>query len=64
MTTSAQTGGTTYTVTVANTVTDTLSAAVSGTANTAQFNGYEVLAVLRINPDVLPRAETTSCRMN
>ena len=48
LTTSAQTGGTAYTVTVANTVTDQQGTAL-GTPNTATFTGFQVLAVVRIN---------------
>ncbi len=48
VTTSAQTGGTSYTATVANSVTDTLAAPL-GMPNTATFLGFEVRAVLRIN---------------
>jgi hypothetical protein len=48
VTTSAQAGGTSYTVTVANTVTDTAGGALGGT-RTATFFGYQVPAVLRIN---------------
>jgi hypothetical protein len=48
LTTSAQTGGTTYTVTVPNTVTDTLMAPI-GTPNTATFVGFQQLAQVRIN---------------
>lgn len=48
LTTSAQTGGQSYLVTVASTVTDTRSTPV-GTPNTATFSGFQVPAVLRIN---------------
>jgi len=48
LTTSAQTGATAYTVTVANTVTD-LQGTALGTPNTAMFTGFQVLAVVRIN---------------
>jgi hypothetical protein len=49
LTTGAQTGGTSYTVTVANTVTDNLDSGVDGTANTATFTGFLTPAVVRIN---------------
>lgn len=48
VTTSAQTIGTTYTVTVANTVTD-LQGTALGTPNTAMFSGFSPPATLRIN---------------
>ena len=48
VTTSAQTLGTTYTVTVANTVTDLLGTGI-GTPNTAMFTGFTAPAVVRIN---------------
>lgn len=49
VTTSSQTEGTTYTVTVATSVTDTRAAALDATANTATFTGYQLGAKLRIN---------------
>jgi|GEM_PF-497751 len=49
LTTASQTGGTSYTVTVAGSVTDTQGKAVDGAANSGTFNGYEVQAVLRIS---------------
>ncbi|MDP1828916.1 MAG: Ig-like domain-containing protein [Archangium sp.] len=48
LTTSAQTGGTNYLLTVANTVTDLRGTAV-GTPSTATFVGFEVRAQVRIN---------------
>ena len=48
LTTSAQTLGTTYTVTVANTVTDLQGTGI-GTPNTATFLGFAPPAVVRIN---------------
>ncbi|MEZ4398522.1 MAG: Ig-like domain-containing protein [Kofleriaceae bacterium] len=48
LTTSAQTGGTTYTVTVANTVTD-LQGTALGTPNTSTFTGFQMPAQVRIN---------------
>ena len=48
VTTSAQLAGTTYTVTVASSVTDTLGGAV-GIPNTASFGGFQLAALLRIN---------------
>ncbi len=48
VTTSAQAVGTTYVVTVANTVTD-LQGTALGTPNTATFPGFVVPAVVRIN---------------
>jgi hypothetical protein len=44
VTTSAQTPGTLYTVTVANTVTDAFGTGVDAAANTAQFSGYAAFA--------------------
>ncbi|MBW2734573.1 MAG: hypothetical protein JRH20_19470 [Deltaproteobacteria bacterium] len=49
LTTSAQVQGTTYTVTVATTVTDVLSTALDAAANTATFAGFEAGAKLLIN---------------
>jgi len=49
VTTTAQAGGTSYTVTVANTVTDTSSVGVDAAHNAATFDGFQVAAVLRIN---------------
>jgi hypothetical protein len=48
VTTSDQTPGTNYTVTVANTVKDLSGTSVSATANTATFRGFREPAVLRI----------------
>jgi hypothetical protein len=48
LTTVAQTGGQSYTVTVAPSVRDFLGASVSPTANTATFTGYQAPATLRI----------------
>ncbi len=48
VTTGEQTGGTNYTLTVANTVKDLSGTSVSSTANTATFRGYRTPAVLRI----------------
>ncbi|HVG63081.1 MAG TPA: Ig-like domain-containing protein [Hyalangium sp.] len=48
LTTSAQTGGANYTVTVADTVKDLSGTSVSATANTATFRGFRTPAVLRI----------------
>jgi hypothetical protein len=49
LTTSAHVGDEVYTVTVANTVTDTLGTALSDVNNTAMFNGFVVLASVVIN---------------
>jgi len=49
LTTSAQVVGTTYTITVADTVLDVLGAGVSATANSETFVAYELIATLRIN---------------
>jgi hypothetical protein len=48
VTTAPQTGGTTYTVTVASSVTDLQGTGV-GTPNTAMFAGFMVPAVVRVN---------------
>ncbi len=48
ITTTAQTGGTSYLLTVASSVTDSRAAAV-GTPNTATFVGFETRAQVRIN---------------
>jgi hypothetical protein len=60
LTTSGQTAGTSYTVTVASSVTDRAGTPVSGTANTGTFTGYRPLAVLRItevNPNMGSNAD-------
>lgn len=60
LTTAMQTGGTTYTVTVANSVTDTLGKGVDPNANTATFTGFRVAAVVRIsevNPNISGSAD-------
>ena len=49
VTTGLQVGGTDYTVTVANSVTDLAGTGVSAAANTATFAGFVTLAVVRIN---------------
>jgi len=49
LTTGTQTGGTSYTVTVANTVTDLLDNGIDATANTATFSGYIPPAQVVIN---------------
>ena len=49
LTTATQTGGTSYTVTVAGSVQDTQAKGVDAAANSGTFNGYEVQAVLRIS---------------
>ena len=49
LTTSAQTPGAAYTVTVANTLKDTLAKGIDVTANTANFLGFLTPAVLRLN---------------
>lgn len=48
LTTTAQTGGTTYAVTVATSVTDTAGTPVPSPGNTATFKGFRATAVLRI----------------
>ncbi|MDY7230236.1 Ig-like domain-containing protein [Hyalangium rubrum] len=48
LTTSTQTPGTTYNLTVANTIKDTVGTPVQADADTATFKGYRVPAVLRI----------------
>ncbi|WP_305070698.1 Ig-like domain-containing protein [Myxococcus sp. XM-1-1-1] len=48
VTTTDQTAGAAYTVTVANTVTDSRGVGVAAANNTASFTGYRVVAVLRI----------------
>ncbi|WP_224369117.1 Ig-like domain-containing protein [Hyalangium versicolor] len=59
LTTSAQTAGASYTVTVANSVKDLLGTPVSGTANTATFKGYRVTASLLIT-EVLPNGSSST----
>jgi hypothetical protein len=49
LTTNTQTGGQSYTVTVATSVRDTLGKQLDATATTATFSGYRQGAVLRIN---------------
>ncbi len=49
LTTSSQAPGTTYTITVADTVLDVLGAGVSATGNSETFLAYEVIATIRIN---------------
>lgn len=49
LTTAMQTGGTSYTVTVANSVRDMLGSGIDASANRATFTGFVVPAVVRIN---------------
>ncbi|MDC0712391.1 Ig-like domain-containing protein [Stigmatella sp. ncwal1] len=59
VTTNAQTGGTSYAVTVATSVTDTAGTPVPSPGNTATFKGFRTPAVLRIN-EVNPNVSTTN----
>lgn len=49
LTTSAQTNGQSYTVTLATSIRDTLGSGMDATARTATFGGFQAPAVLRIN---------------
>lgn len=59
LTTSTQTGGQLYTVTVANTVTDLAGLGVDAANNTAVFGGYQTPAVVRINE--IAASEANGC---
>jgi hypothetical protein len=58
LTTGTQLGGTTYTVTVDGTLTDTRGSAIDAAARSAMFTGFVTPAVLRINEF---NANITSC---
>lgn len=61
LTTTAQTGGTSYTVTVAGTVTDALGAGVDPAFDEATFLGFLTPAVVRINEVNANLLATTGC---
>ncbi|HEX8830377.1 MAG TPA: Ig-like domain-containing protein, partial [Longimicrobium sp.] len=58
LTTSTQTGGVSYTVTVASTVTDVLGTPVSASAASATFTGYATAAVLQLT-EIMPNINSS-----